>query len=151
MRFQKGKNLAQNIDMLFFAKNPKLNMEFDRLFWLPVRQTRRIQGRSEATRKTAHRIQSGRNRQTIRNQHRRKFFKDLGGTRGQRLHHQLHPFREEQERGQIQALRLLLPILPDVHRRAKHHRHRLLAAQPEQAPDQRLARHHLRTGMLPPR
>lgn len=30
--FQKGKSLAQNIDMLFFAKNPKLNMEFDRLF-----------------------------------------------------------------------------------------------------------------------
>ena len=30
--FQKGKSLAQSIDMLFFAKNPKLNMEFDRLF-----------------------------------------------------------------------------------------------------------------------
>ena len=30
--FQKGKSLAQNIDILFFAKNPKLNMEFDRLF-----------------------------------------------------------------------------------------------------------------------
>lgn len=30
--FQKGESLAQNIDMLFFAKNAKLEMEFDRLF-----------------------------------------------------------------------------------------------------------------------
>lgn len=30
--FQKGKSLAQQIDMLFFARNAKLNMEFDRLF-----------------------------------------------------------------------------------------------------------------------
>ena len=30
--FQKGKSLAQNIDLLFFAPNAKLNMEFDRLF-----------------------------------------------------------------------------------------------------------------------
>lgn len=30
--FQQGKSLAQNIDYLFFAKNAKLNMEFQRLF-----------------------------------------------------------------------------------------------------------------------
>ncbi len=30
--FQRGKSLAQNIDMLFFAKNAKLNLEFQRLF-----------------------------------------------------------------------------------------------------------------------
>ena len=30
--FQKGKSLAQNIDSLFFGSNPKLSIEFDRLF-----------------------------------------------------------------------------------------------------------------------